>query len=283
MANMEIKNKRLEHIYRLIDVTNKNLESIKEELRNLDRDDRKDEYKDVPGITGIFDGVYLVTAEGQKLEVPANYAAKSRLVFGDTLKLIDEGDKQVYKQIEKVARKKVEGILSKKEGKWYIISDSGTFKISDSAADFQTAQLNDEAAAFVPADNNNAPFAALDKVVKKPLVEAKPTEPAKPTPIKVEPAVKPRPVQSAPQERRPDRRDFGRARSSSSSSRPTSSPRQGDRDGSNDRSRSRPSRPRNDRPREYVNDIVAGGYNKDAPKAGFTPKPSAPLDEDDLR
>lgn len=167
LSSKEITNTRIDQIYKLVENTERSLHKLKEMLRSLDMEDKRDAYRDVPGITGTFDGVNLVSEDGKKLEVPTNYSAKSRLVFGDTLKLIEEDGKQVFKQIEKIERKKVEGILTKKEGKWYIISDSGTYKVSDIAADFQHAELNDEAVAFVPANNLNSPYAALDKVNKK--------------------------------------------------------------------------------------------------------------------
>ena len=163
----EATNTKIEQIYKQLETVERSLHKLKEMLKSLDAEDKHDAYRDVPGVTGTFDGVNMISEDGKKLEVPANYAAKSRLVFGDTLKLIEEDGKQVFKQIEKIERKKVEGILTKKEGKWYIISDSGTFKISDIAAEFQHAELNDEAVAFVPATNLNSPYASLDKVNKK--------------------------------------------------------------------------------------------------------------------
>jgi hypothetical protein len=167
MSSKELHNEKIEHIYRLVETTLGNVEKIKDLLSKLDQDEKKDIYRTMEGTVGVFDGTHLVTSDGQKLEVPANYAAKSRICFGDTLKLIKEDGKDVYKQIDKPARKKVAGVMTKKEGKWYIISDSGTFKVSDTAAEFQHAELNDEAEAFIPESNLNSPFAALDVVKKK--------------------------------------------------------------------------------------------------------------------
>lgn len=167
MTNQDFTNSRLESIYRMVEGTMHDLEKLKEALVALDKDTLREKYKDVPGVTGVYDGVHLVTEDGQKIEVPVNYAAKSRIVCGDTLKMIEEEGKQVFKQIEKIDRKKISGVLMKKEGKWHIISDLGTFRIADTAAEFQQAELSDEAIAFIPANNSNVPFAALDKVIKK--------------------------------------------------------------------------------------------------------------------
>ena len=153
------------------------LDNADRELRDARRIIRQIEeiksetYKQLPGIEGVFDGTYLVTQDGQKYEVPANYAAKSRLVYGDLLKMVEEEGKTMFKQIEKAPRKRIEGILNKKEGSWYILTDSGSYKISDNAAEFSRAEINDEAIALIPEGVIEVPFAALDKIItqKAPL------------------------------------------------------------------------------------------------------------------
>ena len=157
-------------------------------------------YKDVPGIEGVFDGVNMVLETGEKYEVPANYAAKSRIVYGDRLKLVEEGGKKLFKQISRVERKRIEGVLSQKDGKWFLLTDTGSYKISDVAADFNKAEINCDAAAFIPGNDASASYAALDEVrVEKarklepeaaPKAEPKPRTEPKPKP---EPEVKPKP------------------------------------------------------------------------------------------
>ena len=124
------------------------------------------DYSDVDGVVGTFDGVSMITTDGRKYEVPANYAAKSKLVFGDTLKLIEEDGKQIYKHINKAARHKSEGILTKKDGLWYVLTDRGSYKVSDVAADFQKAEVNAQVKLLLPADNLDAPFATIDEIEK---------------------------------------------------------------------------------------------------------------------
>ena len=160
--------KQIEIISHLLETNEKNLQKVRSILQTLESESKKDMYREVPGVTGTFNGISMTAEDGKNYDVPANYAAKSRLVFGDVLKLIDEGDKKVFKQIEKVERRKIEGILTKKEGRWYILSDAGSYKISDNAAEFNNAQLNDEAVALIPANNVGASFAALDSLKKKP-------------------------------------------------------------------------------------------------------------------
>lgn len=158
---------RVEQLRNLINSTYNNLEKISNIVAKIEQDQKKEFYKNVPGMLGTFDGVYLVSEDGKKEEVPANYAAKSRLVFGDTLKIVKEEGKDVFKQLQKVERKKVEGILAKKEGSWYLLTDIGSYQISDTAATFNNAQVNDKALGIIPLDNDKVPYAALDKLIDK--------------------------------------------------------------------------------------------------------------------
>ena len=132
----------------------------------LRRDSEKRDYSDVPGTLGQFDGLHMVAQDGQKYEVPANYAAKSRLVFGDKLKMIQENGTNVFKLIDKVPREKIDGIVTRKDGKWYVLSPAGSYKISDTAAEFNKLSVNDEIQALVPQGNYTTPYAAFDKLNK---------------------------------------------------------------------------------------------------------------------
>jgi len=125
---------------------------------------RKVDYSSIDGASGIFDGYKMTTPAGKTYEVPANYAAKSKLVYGDTLKLVEEGGKKLFKHISKVNRRKTSGILTKKEGDWHALTDSGSYRVSDVAAEFQHAQLNSKVTVLLPEDNLKAPFATIDEV-----------------------------------------------------------------------------------------------------------------------
>lgn len=144
------------------------LEKISYELKKLEEEvkllENAKDYKAMPGVEGVFDGYSIVSANGEKIDVPANYAAKSKIVYGDKLKMIEDEGKKVFKQVEKVIRKELTGILSRKDGKWFVLTDANTYKISDIAADFQKAQPNLKAVVLVPENNLTVPFATLEKV-----------------------------------------------------------------------------------------------------------------------
>jgi|GEM_PF-2975633 len=162
--------KKFDSIKKLLRSAQFQLEHVSNVIEMMEHDEKKAYYQSVPGTEGTFDGQYLVAPDGRKTEVPGNYAAKSRLVCGDVLKVFADNGKQVFKQIDKVERKKIDGVLTKKEGKWYILADTGSYRILDVAAEFNQANLNDKVSAFIPASNLNASFAALDRVFKEGVV-----------------------------------------------------------------------------------------------------------------
>jgi Mg-chelatase subunit ChlI len=157
---------RIENISSLIKTASRNLRKAQLLMNSL-RDDVCGSYDDVPGVLGIFDGEFMITPEGKKYEVNPNYSAKSMLVVGDNLKMVEEGDKQLFKQISKVPRRRVEGVLNKKEGKWYAITDVGSYKVLDVAVDFRRGAVNDEVFVVVPEDNLDTAYAALEKLGKE--------------------------------------------------------------------------------------------------------------------
>ncbi|MFZ2664508.1 MAG: hypothetical protein WAX66_04055 [Patescibacteria group bacterium] len=159
--------KKFDNIKKLLRAAQYQLEHVANVIEMMEHEEKKTYYQSVPGTEGTFDGQYLVASDGRKTEVPGNYAAKSRLVCGDVLKVFADNGRQVFKQIDKVERKKIEGILTKKEGKWFILSDAGSYRILDVAAEFNQAELNDKVSAFIPANNSNSSFAALDRVFKE--------------------------------------------------------------------------------------------------------------------
>jgi hypothetical protein len=123
--------------------------------------------RDLPGVTGTFDGEFMVTPDGVKMDVPKNYAAKSLLVFGDELKRMEQDGKEAFKILTKVPRKKIEGLLSKKDGKYVILSDAGSFNLSKNAVEFRNIKQGEWVLAVIPEKGPHGNFAAIDKVIKK--------------------------------------------------------------------------------------------------------------------
>ncbi len=149
-------------LIKIIDETVKNLLEMK---KKLGEGESVADYKNMPGIEGVFDGADMVASDGEKFPVPENYSAKSRIVFGDTLKLVDQDDKKVFKQVKKVKRITKSGIVTKKEGLWYVLTDSGAHRISNNAVEFNKLGINDQIDVILPFDNLTAPYAAFDKKI----------------------------------------------------------------------------------------------------------------------
>lgn len=157
---------RVKNIQNLVQNAERELRKAQSLLESLLKDSKND-FEDVPGTLGVYDGVHMVCADGKMFEVNPNYAAKSMLVVGDNLKMMEEDGKQIFKQISKVDRKKLTGILNKKEGSWYALTDSGSYKLLDAAVEFRRGQVNDEVEVLIPEGSLNVEFAALEKLAKE--------------------------------------------------------------------------------------------------------------------
>ncbi|OGY27549.1 MAG: hypothetical protein A2Z42_03065, partial [Candidatus Woykebacteria bacterium RBG_19FT_COMBO_43_10] len=127
----------------------------------------KPKAKELPGILGVFDGQNMVTEKGETYPVPENYASKSILVVGDTLKLVEQGREKRFKQIEHVKRHKTTGILAKKEGKWAAVTPEGSYKLLPASVEHYGAQVGTEVLVQLPANNLQSTWAAVEKINKK--------------------------------------------------------------------------------------------------------------------
>jgi hypothetical protein len=139
-------------------------------IENIIKEAERAQYgpsRDLPGITGIYNGDYMVSSDGQKHDVPKNYAAKSLLVNGDELKMMEQDGKVAFKIVNKVPRKKIEGLLSKKDGRYVILSDSGTFNLLKTAVEFRNIKQGEWVLAVIPETGSANNFAAVDKIIKK--------------------------------------------------------------------------------------------------------------------
>lgn len=128
--------------------------------------DNRPSTRDLPGMIGKYDGENLITEDGKTFPVPTNYAGKSKLVYGDTLKVMESPDGgKLFKQIDKVNRKKLEAKLAKKDGKWVVVTGTGeTYKTLGTNVEFLGGKEGDDVAVLIPEDNVKAPYAAVDYI-----------------------------------------------------------------------------------------------------------------------
>lgn len=178
------------------------IKTAKQLLSELESGGLKPSAKDLPGVEGIFDGINMVSEKGETYPVPANYASKSMLVTGDTLKLVDEDGEKRFKQIEHVKRHKTTGILHKKDGKFKVITPEGSYNVLNASVEHFQGEVGDEVILQLPAGNLTAAYGAVESVVKKgqspEAKEEKVSEPAKEQkPVKKEFKPAPQPVSKA--------------------------------------------------------------------------------------
>ncbi len=127
----------------------------------------KQKAKELPGVVGVFDGEKMVDEKGETHPVPENYASKSILVAGDTLKLVEQGREKRFKQLEHVKRHKTSGILAKKDGKWVAVTSEGSYKLLPASIEHFGGDTGDEVLVQLPANNLQTTWAAVEKITKK--------------------------------------------------------------------------------------------------------------------
>lgn len=127
--------------------------------------DNRPSTRDLPGIVGKFDGENLIGEDRKSYPVPTNYAGKSKLVCGDTLKMMSNPDgSRLFKQIDKVARKALEAKLTKKEGHWFAKTADESYRVLDTNVEFLRGQEGDATTVLVPEHDLKVTFAAIDTI-----------------------------------------------------------------------------------------------------------------------
>jgi len=118
-------------------------------------------------IEGLFDGESFIAPDGKKFLVPANYASKSKLVTGDTLKLtIMEDGSFIYKQINPTVRKKVVGELENSGDGWRINVDGELYNVLTASVTYFKAGLGDKIVGLIPEDGKSD-WAAVENIIKE--------------------------------------------------------------------------------------------------------------------
>jgi hypothetical protein len=119
-------------------------------------------------IEGVFDGQNMMGPDGKQYPVPANYASKSKLVEGDTLKLtIADDGSFIYKQIGPIERRKVMGVLMQDEkGEYKVIAEGKTYRVLLASLTYFKSEPGDQVTIILPQDAE-ATWGAVENVIKK--------------------------------------------------------------------------------------------------------------------
>ena len=103
-------------------------------------------------VEGIFNGQIMIDKQGTEYPVPANYASKSKLVPGDSLKLtIKEDGRFLYKQIGPVERKRVIGHLTYEDGQYKVIASNKAYKVLLASVTYFRGSVGDKVTLVIPA------------------------------------------------------------------------------------------------------------------------------------
>src|SRR5690606_18295780 len=146
---------------------NQALETIEQQLKIIKQALAEKGLAQDEGVIGIFDGEFMVESDGKKHQVPPNYASKSMLVTGDTIKMVVDpnGGQTKYKQIAKVERLKTEGVLVKKDGKYEVLSEEGSFKVLSASIKHYDGEVGDTVKIQYPKNHVKGGWAAVVKVI----------------------------------------------------------------------------------------------------------------------
>ncbi len=119
-------------------------------------------------IEGYFDGEQMLASDNQVYEVPTNYASKSKLVEGDSLRLtISPNGQFVYKQIGPVERRRLVATLEQgSDGYYYAVCGEQRWRLLKASVSYFRAEPGDRIAILIPKDKPSQ-YAALEKLVSE--------------------------------------------------------------------------------------------------------------------
>lgn len=187
-------NSRLEHIRGALASAENSIKLAKQLLAEMEsgRPERSNQphpaqAPERPGVVGVYDGEKMTTTSGETFTIPGNYASKSLLVVGDTLKMYEENGEKRFKQVEHVKRHKTNGLLVKKDGKFRAITPEGSYKVLAESINHFSGEVGDEVVLHLPAGNLTTPYAAIETIHKKTKTEK--TEPVAEKPVEDLPPV----------------------------------------------------------------------------------------------
>ncbi|MBU1148600.1 hypothetical protein KKI23_00765 [Patescibacteria group bacterium] len=173
---------KLAMVKQMIDSANANLQAARQmiiEMAGGDLSlDHSDKAKEVGSasvseegriVEGVFDGQGMVGPDGKEYSIPSNYASKSKLIEGDTLKLTITSDGSfIYKQIGPIDRQRMVGVLTKDDttGDFTVLAGGKAYQVLLASVTYFKGEPGDEAIILVPKEGDST-WAAVENVVKK--------------------------------------------------------------------------------------------------------------------
>ncbi|MCL5094225.1 MAG: hypothetical protein M1355_03775 [Patescibacteria group bacterium] len=171
---MKTDKDKINTIIDLITAAQNSIHSAEQMLKSLGDKESKKPVSATPSkqgeatiIEGIFDGEKMLGNDNKEYPVPENYASKSKLVKGDTLKLTIGGDgSHLFKQILPVERKRIIGEVVDEGGYFKAISEGKSYKILNSSITFYKLIGGDKVALLIPAEEESDWAAVENKLLQ---------------------------------------------------------------------------------------------------------------------
>ncbi|TSC93219.1 MAG: hypothetical protein CEN89_229 [Candidatus Berkelbacteria bacterium Licking1014_7] len=121
---------------------------------------------DQKNFIGVFDGRCLKSAD-KLFPVPENYISKSKIVEGDKLKLTIEADGSfIFKQIDRVERKKQIGKIIEISGKYMAQVKKRLYKVLPAGVKFHKPLVGDFVTIVLPREGE-AKWAVIENKIDK--------------------------------------------------------------------------------------------------------------------
>ncbi|MEW6407979.1 MAG: hypothetical protein AB1465_04780 [Patescibacteria group bacterium] len=118
-------------------------------------------------IEGVFDGQNMQGPDGKTYPVPPNYASKSKLVEGDTMKLTIMPDGSFrFKQIAPIERKRMIGQVILQDDQLVVEAEGKIYKILNASASYYKVSQGDKVTVVIP-QKRKAIWCAIENVIKK--------------------------------------------------------------------------------------------------------------------
>ena len=161
-------NEEINALNEIIESSNKALKEAEYALSQINKRRRVEDIQDSEVVTGKFNGQIVITDDGYEYPVPANYASKSKLVEGDTLKLTITPERQfIYKQIAPVERKRAFGIVVEDEkGNQKVLANGEYYHVLLASLTYFRAETMDQVS-IVYSTDPNCKWAAIENVIKR--------------------------------------------------------------------------------------------------------------------
>ncbi len=118
-------------------------------------------------VEGTFDGEGMVGSDGKHYPIPANYASKSKLIEGDTLKLTIMPDGSfVYKQIGPADRETILGTLMQNDSnEFHVVSNGASYKVLLASVTYHKGAVGDQVTLVIPTTGKPV-WGAIENIIK---------------------------------------------------------------------------------------------------------------------